>query len=69
MGSTVPVLMIECPVATVPGSSRHRTWEAPPENPLLPPCSWEISELFEEVERILGDSRTKEKEGQHWEDR
>ena len=37
--------------------------------PLLPPCSWEHSELFEEeVERIQDDSRAKEKEGQHWED-
>ena len=65
MGSLVPVFMIQCPVATVTASSGAQVWEAPPETPLLPPCSWEHSEFFEEeVERIQDDSRS-EKDGQH----
>ena len=69
MGSSVPVLMIECPVATVTASSGAQDLGSPPETPLLLPCSWEHSEWSEEeVERIQDDSRSEEKDGQHWED-
>ena len=70
MGSLVPVLMIGCPIATVTASSGAQESGSPfLRSPLLPPCSWKHSELFEEeVERIWDDSRSEEKHGQHWED-